>query len=424
MFIGTTPVLSSAQQPESGDSSLVVQSIQIVGNETTKDFIILREMSLTTGSPVTAEALEHDRNRIYNLGLFNKVDIDTVVNGRAVNLHVRVHERWYVFPFPIVGFKYRNPKNLFYGAGLMHQNFRGRNEKLFFMFALGFDRWVQLGFQTPKLTSDDDVFLRSSVHYARVQSLGERDELYQQTQFSAQLSIGKRFGLYQSAMGWVNYDIWQVSAPMPGRTASATGRDAYITFGVRYTYDTRNIREYTTDGWFASAQIAKYGLGESAVNFFKLSYDARYFRPVPGDLTFAARTYGTFSGGGVIPNYRREYFGYDERIRGYFNNVFEGEHMIGGSAELRFPILSPRYVYVPYSWLPEFSLLRYGLYAGLFADVGRIWERHEPISVQGWKSGFGGGLHFLLPYSIVVRTEYAINNRGRGQVVLDFGVSF
>ena len=29
--------------------------------------------------------------------------------------------------------------------------------------------------------------------------------------------------------------------------------------------------------------------------------------------------------------------------------------------------------------------------------------------------GYGGGIHFLLPYGIVARTEYAINNHGRGE---------
>lgn len=426
VVVGVACTLTYAAYADDGaaDSTLMVQSIQVLGNESTKDFTILREMSLRVGSEVTATALEHDKNRVYNLGLFNRVDIDTVVSDRGVDLVVRVHERWYVFPYPIVGFKYRDPKNLFYGLGVTHQNFRGRNEKLWFAFVLGFDRWVQMGYQSPKLTRDDDIFFRSSVSYGRVQSLSELLQLYTQTQFSLQLSVGKRFGLYQSLVGWTNYDIWQVSMPSPGRTVSSTGRDAFVTIGLRYTIDKRNLREYTTAGYFASVYASKYGFGESEVNFFKYGYDARFFTPVIGELTFGARTFGTISGGGVIPNYRHEFLGYDERIRGYFKKVYEGEHTLGGNVELRFPILNPRYYIFPYSWLPEFSVWRYGLYAGLFADVGRIWHRGKPLSMHDWKSGFGGGLHFLLPYSVVVRTEYAMNNRGVGQFVLDFGVSF
>lgn len=381
-------------------------------------------MSITVGSVLTAEAVEHDLQRIYSLGLFNRVELDSVVDGKHVDLSVVVHERWYVFPFPILGIKYRNPKNLYYGGGLTHQNFRGWNEKLWFAFALGFDRWVQLGYQNPKLTADDDLFLRAFVRYGRIRSLSVTDELYDQTQLSIQLTIGKRFGLYHWLMGWMNYDIWQVSEARLGRTVSPTGRDAYLTTGVRLVLDTRDLQEYSTRGSYATVTASKFGLGESDVDFFKMGYDFRKYVSLMGDLTLGARTFGMFSGGGIIPPYRHEYFGYDERIRGYFTTVFQGENIMGNSLELRFPILKPRYYTFPYSWLPEFSVWRYGLYVGLFVDAGRIWDRHEPLSMRGWKSGIGGGIHFLLPYSLVARTEYAVNKEGRGEFYIDFGVSF
>jgi outer membrane protein insertion porin family len=406
------------------DSTLVVRKIDVLGNEQTKEQIIRREMSIAVGSVLTSDAVEHDLQRIYSLGLFNRVEIDSVVDGKHVDLSVVVHERWYVFPFPILGIKYRNPKNLYYGGGLTHQNFRGRNEKLWFSFALGFDRWVQLGYQNPKLTPGDDLFLRSYVRYGRIRSLSTTEELYDQTQLTAQLTMGKRFGLYRWLMGWINYDVWQVSEARLGRTVSPSGRDAYITLGVQVSVDTRDLHEYATRGTLASVSASKYGLGESDVDFYKLGYDLRKFFSLVGDLTLGVRTFGTFSGGGIIPPYRHEYFGYNERVRGYFSNVFEGEHILGNSAELRFPILKPRYYNFPYSFLPEFSVWRFGVYAGLFADVGRIWYRQEPLSSRGWKSGVGGGIHFLLPYSIVARTEYAVNNEWRGQVFVDFGVSF
>ncbi|MBF8248385.1 MAG: POTRA domain-containing protein, partial [Bacteroidetes bacterium] len=52
------------------------------------------------------------------------------------------------------------------------------------------------------------------------------------------------------------------------------------------------------------------------------------------------------------------------------------------------------------------------------------WYRSESFSSKPWLLGYGAGLHFLLPYSIIVRTEYAWNELGHGQFVLDFGVSF
>lgn len=407
----------------SADSLIVVKEIIIQGNETTKDHVILREMSLKIGDPITPEAIEHDRDRIYSLQLFNKVDIEPVIRGDGATLLVQVHERWYLFPFPVLGIRYRDVRKFFYGAGLAHQNFRGRNEKLFLSFALGYDRWVSLVYQNPKMTDDDDIFFRGSIAYQEVHNLSVNSGEYEQTNFGAGVNLGKRFGLYQTLFGFFNYDVWIVSDPQVGRTVSHSGRDAFFSLGVRYSYDTRNIREYPTEGLLLSLGVTKSGFGESEVNLTTYGYDTRAYTLLREEWSLGFRSFGATVGGGVTPPYRHVYFGYDERIRGYFSEVLEGENIFGGNIELRFPIFNPRYLEVPIP-VPQFSILRYGLYAGVFADAGKIWYRSEPFSSKRWLSGVGAGLHFLLPYSVVVRTEYAWNDRGQGQFVLDFGTSF
>ena len=57
------------------DSVFIVGEIVITGNTETKAFVILREMTLHPGSPITRQAIEYDENRIYSLGLFNQVQI-------------------------------------------------------------------------------------------------------------------------------------------------------------------------------------------------------------------------------------------------------------------------------------------------------------------------------------------------------------
>ena len=407
----------------SPDSLIIVKEITIQGNETTKDHVILREMSLKIGDPITPEAIERDRDRIYSLQLFNKVDIEPVTRGNGVTLLVQVHERWYLFPFPVLGIRYRDVKKFFYGAGLAHQNFRGRNEKLFLSFALGYDRWVSLVYQNPKMTDDDDIFFRGSIAYQEVHNLSVNSGEYEQTNFAGGVNVGRRFGLYQTLFGFLNYDVWMVSDPQVGRTASTSGRDGFFSLGVQYSYDTRNIREYPTEGILVSLGGTKSGFGESEVNLMTYAYDARAYLLLSEEWSLGVRSFGATVGGGVTPPYRRLFFGYDERIRGYFTDVLEGERFFGGNIELRFPVFNPRYLEVPIP-IPQFNILRYGLYAGVFADAGKIWYRGESFSSKRWLSGVGAGLHFLLPYSLVVRTEYAWNDLGQGKLVLDFGASF
>ena len=95
----------------------------------TKEHVILREMSLKIGDTLTQQAKDLDRNNIYNLRLFNKVDIEDSVYQNQATVIVTVSERWYFIPFPVLGMKYRDISKLYYGAGIMHQNFGGRNEK-------------------------------------------------------------------------------------------------------------------------------------------------------------------------------------------------------------------------------------------------------------------------------------------------------
>jgi hypothetical protein len=68
-----------------GDSlnKLRVRNIFVTGNRTTKDYIILREMELKPGSIVTPanliNALEKDRQHIFNLTLFLEVKVEPFV---------------------------------------------------------------------------------------------------------------------------------------------------------------------------------------------------------------------------------------------------------------------------------------------------------------------------------------------------------
>jgi outer membrane protein assembly factor BamA len=125
LFIAAASVAPAAH---ASDSTMVVREIQVLGNQTTKEIVITREMLLKPGEPVTQEAIEHDRQRIYNLRLFNRVDVEVVPETETeATIFVIVHERLYFFPYPILGFRYRDIKNFYYGVGLTHQNLAGRN---------------------------------------------------------------------------------------------------------------------------------------------------------------------------------------------------------------------------------------------------------------------------------------------------------
>ena len=406
------------------DSSLTVSKIVIIGNETTKEHVILREMSIKVGSPLDVAALEQDQKRIYNLQLFNKVDVDYTSEGREATVIVTVSERWYIFPFPVIGFKYHDIKNIYYGAGLIHQNFRGRNEKIIVSGAFGYDPWFNLSYRNPKLT-DDDLFLQLQLGFTHMRNQNTSQGEYDQQILSGNASVGKRFGLFTTLTGLVGYEEWKVDDAQPGRTLSPDGKDHYVVLSGSLVYDRRDLREYPLDGVFISLSATKYGLGESNVDLFRYQIDIREYQPLGSDLSAGVRGFGSFLGGGRSPSYLHAYFGYFDRIRGYYSTVLEGEDQLGGSAELRLGIFKARYLAVSLPGLPpEFSVWRYGLYAAFFADAGTTWYRTDSFVNIPWYTGYGAGLHFLLPYSFVLRTEYAFNQHGHGEFIFGFQASF
>ncbi|MCX6123119.1 MAG: hypothetical protein NTX44_16010 [Ignavibacteriales bacterium] len=412
------------QAQTSPDSAIIIRGIQIRGNSTTKEHVILREMSLKIGDTLTQQAKNLDRNNIYNLRLFNKVDIEDSVYEHHATLIVTVSERWYFIPFPVFGMKYRDVTKLYYGAGMMHNNFRGRNEKVFALIYFGYDQLFMINYQNPKATDNDDIYFGTALTLQKIHNLSSTSEEYMNSNLFLRGTLGKRFGIYQTLSSTFGYELWQVSDPRLNSTVSSSGRDAFLTLSLSYRFDTRDNYEYTTNGTLISFAVAKNGFGESEVNIITAYYDVRKFFGFNGGSTFGVRTAGSFAWGGIIPSYRHAFFGYDERIRGYFYKKIEAENKISASIELRLPIFLPRYLEIDWFPVPEFQKLRYGLYFGIFADAGKAWSRSQVLSEQPWYLGYGAGLQFLLPYGFTIRTETAINNLDKTEYFIDFDTSF
>ncbi|MFC2093604.1 POTRA domain-containing protein [Bacteroidota bacterium] len=87
-------------------TQIFLNRILIDGNDVTEDEIILRELSIKENSYLDLEKLQEDVLRIYNLGLFTKVDILPIPIGEnKINLIIQVEESFYFLPVPIGGFK-------------------------------------------------------------------------------------------------------------------------------------------------------------------------------------------------------------------------------------------------------------------------------------------------------------------------------
>lgn len=407
----------------------IIDGFAILGNETTKPEIILREISLKVGDTINVEEIEYAKSRIYSLGLFNRVDITWPPLDSTILL-IEVDERWFLYPVPIVNIIDRDWDKWNFGLGVKHENLRGWNEKLFVGGAIGYNPWASISYGNPWVfgKSQEAYFAESSVGYSSVENKSQSSRgdgpNFREIHFSGFQTIGKRFSAYHSMWMSAGYSYIEVTDKQQGRTIAPGGIDRYVTLSLGARHDTRNLKEYPTSGILAGAAIAKKGMGIGDVDMAAYVVDMRLYQPLYEDLSLALRVLTQLSSGPSIPNYEHFYYGYSERQRGHFEEEREGENLLGAFAELRIPIIPQLYLYVPVMPIKQFRTWKLGLYGAIFFDTGIVWNKGDRPFRSSLEHGYGAGLHFLLPYGTVIRVDRAWNESGRGEWVLDVGASF
>lgn len=427
LFVLSFVIPSAAQQSDGVQRTPVITGIAIHGNKVTETSIILREMTLRVGDTISLDELQYCRDRIYSLGLFNRVEITYPPMDSTVLL-VEVDERWYIYPYPILTIVERDFSKWQYGVGLTHQNFRGRNEKIFAGFALGYNPWAALNYSNPWIFGEGEFFYTAGFAFNRIEnkSLLSRGTgpNFHEIHYEIGSSIGKRVDQYRSVTLSGSYTYLEVTEMKVGRTIDESGIDRFFSVGIGAKHDTRDLREYPTEGVYGTASVSKRGIFLGKVDYVLTAFDLRLYKKLFNGPSFAMRMFTRIASGPAVPNYEHQYFGFSERIRGHFDEEMEGESILGTSMEFRVPLIREFYIRMPEIPVEQFSTWRMGLYVAAFADAGTTWDRRERPSLTNLPRGFGLGLHLLLPYSFVFRVDRAWNEAGMGEWIFDVGASF
>lgn len=421
------------QNPEYADSlNLIISDIIITGNEVTKKEIITREMHLKTGKKFTNDDYEHDLKKIYNTGLFNKVDILPIpVSQKEIVLNVDVQEKWYIFPLPEGGIDEGDWKKLWAGMNLKWENFRGRNETVSLYFRVFYNPAVRLSYSIPWIGEKAHLYTSMSIGYYkfRNQSLtaigktdfGEiryNDYNYDNYKLNTLGTVGKYLTDRISVFTDVGFDYLRVSEYKEGRTVSPTGRDKYLILGLGIKYDSRDNYEFATKGFYLRTSLTRFGFIDKSIDFGRFSFESQSFLPVyltpKYYITAASRVYTSEAIGAVIPLYHHEFLGYGNNyIRGWSGYAFEGENQLTAFNELRIPIVSPRYIKADelpiLKGLPIIKKLdlKYGLFFTVLYDIGAVWYKADHLKNVHFHSGTGIGLNFILPFGYVLRADWA-----------------
>ena len=353
-----------------------VNQINVRGNVRTLDKVIRREFRLEEGDPFNAAKVRRSKQRIQNLGFFDKVEIDRVRTSESDKIDIAVD----VVEKPTgelnFGAGFSTSNGILGNVGVRERNLLGKGQDLrvnFEQSARG--STINLGFTEPyfldrNLSAGFDLF----------QSQQEQVDESSFKRESQGATLRASYALTEHIRHMVNYsfvtiDINGIQPDTSRFIRDQEGKNATSLIGHSFTYDTRNNNQWPSSGLYARISQSVAGLGGDS-KFLKHEIKGAYYYPIyKDDVVFSASINGGnifgLAGKGVRIDQR--FFVGNIQIRGFddsgigprdadTNDALGGNTYYVGSAEMTFPL-----------GLPE----ELGFKGAVFVDAGTLYGIDE-----------------------------------------------
>lgn len=397
-----TCIASEADPNEAvGDPPRIVE-IRLVGNEKTKEKVILRELGLTLGDLADPVEIERARQAVQDLGLFRSVEATTVPVGAGVALELKMREKYFLLPIPRLDANSDHDVN--YGLQLRWDNIRGLNHALNMVVEKGEfpeerdrrkETSLQVRYRAPHIF-DSPYELRT-----RMQRIDREtplidpishevtEETFDETldQFELALARDMRTGRPRSGwivgggLGWQRQGTsGELAPPAYGRALSAIATADFD--DLRYHLYSETGTRLSLRVEVASAALASdYDYTRTTANYFH----SRQFGSTPHQTFDLAGSAGVLTDG---PHDRNEFsLGGSGRMRGYDSDYFEGNRYYYGTIEYLRP--------VRWDWL---RLL-------VFAEMGGTGDDREGMRDDSPYFDVGIGVRVRLTWFVRVEIE-------------------
>jgi outer membrane protein insertion porin family len=413
------------------DKQYFLGKLSFIGNDSTRDKVIRREIYMNEGDVFNTEALKMSIKRVNQLGYFKQMESAPDIQpsqdaDNKVDVTFKVEEQnrnQFTFGGGVSGYE-----GTFINASFSTTNFLGAGET--------FQIYVQSGSRTKNyslsvsepyfldrpITAGADIFKRKITYYSYANVAG-----YTQESTGMSLVTGFLVGKWSRAFLNYTYEVIKLSEADPadvtnpffpggGQVISGPNYDPFMFGDSANRTESRitpNIVYNTVDNPYspragmrhtASVMFAGGPLG-GTVNYYRPSLEAIVYKPIGRKMAFGVRgevaliqQYGDTQ---VLPLYQRYFLGGETQIRGYdfraIGPVDSQGRAIGGN---KFGLFNAEY------YVDVFGPLR----ALLFFDAGQAFLEGEPIRVQDFRISTGAELRFIMPVlNVPFRLIYAWN---------------
>ena len=398
-----------------------IEAFKVKGNEKTKDYVILREMRQKVGEPFNAKKTQRSWQRVNNLGFFEEVNpkVQPGVEPNAVVVEWNVKEkRTGTFS---VGAGYSSQDGVIGMVSVGDTNFRGTGDAISITYEFSGDDTDSHGYSfsyrrpwlDQKQTTGTFRIYNRTYEYDDYDENGDHIESYMRHYSGGEITLGRPVSEYSTnyitlrnrkdryveltEIGNMNGHGDYGTAAHDNWVAKNFGTTRSLT--LQHVTDSRdNVYSPTMGGRIAlTGEVGGFG-GDFDYRKADIE-DQRYFKAGRNQVWALRGQYGWSDGD--ISDYARFKVGGQDSLRGYRDDQFRGHHMMLGTLEYRFPIVSK-------------------VQGALFTDWGNAWD--DGLWPDDFHGSVGIGMSLVTPLG-PVRIDYGRGDDG-GRVHFSVGGSF
>ncbi len=344
----------------------VIEDIQLVGNEKTKDKVILRELKMKKGKPFNKFQASRSMERLYNLGYFEDVNMKLLPGTQDEhNVVIEIDVVEQKTGVITVGAGYSDSDGTVGIIELGDTNFRGTGDKVNFHWEFGGagdGKNYTISYTRPWINSNGDslgVSIFNRIYeYDDYDAKGNTIAEYDKRRRGWNITWGRVTGEYRT--NYFNFESakesyddhdgfdWGSAATSKGHTAKDMS-DAWYkaimdnfgttnSFTFTHVFDNRDNYFNASRGRRISfaAQWGGHGLGGD-YDFYKFTTEGRFYKALGNGHILALRLMGGYIDGDV--SYGNLFdLGGSNTLRGYEDDQFKGTKMYAATLEYRFPI--------------------------------------------------------------------------------------
>lgn len=381
-----------------------IENILIAGNVKTKERVIVRELLIKPGEIFNGEKVRQSRQKLFQLGYFDKVDID-LSQGSQENkkvLKIEVGERR--TGTASLGMGYSSQDGLLGTASISENNLFGRGYKVQANLEFGKKKSLyELSFTNPYLYNKP---ISMSLNLYNTKK--DRDE-YTDERRGGSIFFGRPLGVFNRISLGYKYEDTEIS-DVDEKAAQeikdlADGPNSTRSLIAKFIRDTRDNIISPKSGYkiSLSQELAGGKVLGGNIDFYKPSLDTSLYLPTFWKFVLVLHTEIGVVDNPLstepIPDYEKFYLGGQSSIRGYqyrqihpvtYENGEEkskgGGTEFVGNIEYKFPLVDP-------------------LEAAFFFDVGNTWNGSYTFDFSKLYYSAGLGITFETPMG-PIRIDY------------------